>query len=45
MKYPNGKRSQIMIVTTCLEMDLKTLFKIIRARRNLGEYNFKIWLQ
>ena len=32
MKYPDGKRSQIMIVTTCLEMDLKTLFKIIRAR-------------
>ena len=32
MKYHDGKRSQIMIVTTCLEMDLKTLFKIIRAR-------------
>ena len=32
MKYPNKKRSQIMIVTTCISMDLKTLFKIIRAR-------------
>lgn len=32
MKYPNKKRSQIMIVTTCMNMDLKTLFKIIRAR-------------
>lgn len=32
MKYPNKKRSQIMIVTTCLNMELKTLFKIIRAR-------------
>jgi predicted transposase YbfD/YdcC len=32
MKYPDGKRSQVMIVTTCMKMDLKTLFKIIRAR-------------
>lgn len=32
MKYPNKKRSQIMIVTTCMNMELKTLFKIIRAR-------------
>ena len=32
MKYPNKKRSQIMIVTTCMNMTLKTLFKIIRAR-------------
>ena len=32
MKYPDGKRSQIMIVTTCMEMGLKTLFEIIRAR-------------
>ena len=32
MKYPNKKRSQIMIVTTCMHMSLKTLFKIIRAR-------------
>ena len=32
MKYPNKKRSQIMIITTCMNMELKTLFKIIRAR-------------
>jgi hypothetical protein len=32
MKYPNKKRSQIMLVTTCMNMELKTLFKIIRAR-------------
>ena len=32
MKRPNNKRSQIMIVTTCMDMGLKTLFKIIRAR-------------
>jgi len=32
MKYPNKKWSQIMIVTTCMNMALKTLFKIIRAR-------------
>ena len=31
MKYPNKKRSQIMIITTCMDMKLKTLFKIIRA--------------
>lgn len=35
MKYPNKKRSQIMIVTTCMDMSLKTLFKIIRARWNI----------
>lgn len=32
MKYPNEKRSQIMIVTTCMNIQLNTLFKIIRAR-------------
>ncbi|WP_242841888.1 transposase [Clostridium beijerinckii] len=32
MKYPNKKRSQIMIITTCMDMELETLFKIIRAR-------------
>ena len=32
MKYPNKKRSQIMIVTTSMEISLKTLFKMIRAR-------------
>jgi predicted transposase YbfD/YdcC len=32
MKLQNNKRSQIMIVTTAMDMELKTLFKIIRAR-------------
>ena len=32
MKFPDGTRSQIMIATTCLDMDLRTLFRIIRAR-------------
>ena len=32
MKHKNKKRTQIMIVTTCMGMALKTLFKIIRAR-------------
>ena len=32
MKYHNKKRSQIMIVTTCMDMSLNTLFKIIRSR-------------
>ena len=32
LKHKNKKRTQIMIVTTCMNMALKTLFKIIRAR-------------
>ncbi|AET68632.1 spermidine/putrescine-binding periplasmic protein [Desulfosporosinus orientis DSM 765] len=32
MKHKDKRRSQIMIVTTCMDMTLKTLFKIIRAR-------------
>ncbi len=32
MKYPEKKCSQIMIVTTCIDMSLKTLYKIIKAR-------------
>ena len=32
MKHKDGKRSQIMIVTSCMDMSLKTLFKMIRAR-------------
>ena len=33
IKHKNNKlRTQIMIVTTCMDMALKTLFKIIRAR-------------
>lgn len=35
MKRPNGKRSQIMIVTTCTKLSLKTLFKIIRTRQEI----------
>ena len=35
MKKPDGKRFQTMIVTTCVEMELKTLFKIIRARQDI----------
>lgn len=35
MKKPNGKRSQMMISTTCMEMDLRILFKIIRARQDI----------
>lgn len=37
VKYANKKdqndRSQILIVTTCLDLPLKTLHKIIKARR------------
>ena len=32
MKHKNKQRTQIMIVTSCMDMTLKTLFKIIRAR-------------
>ncbi|MDR3600333.1 MAG: transposase [Desulfosporosinus sp.] len=32
IKHKDKKRTQIMIVTTCMEMTLKTLFKMIRAR-------------
>ena len=32
LKHKNKLRTQIMIVTTCMEMVLKTLFKMIRAR-------------
>ena len=35
IKYPNKKRSQIMIVTTCMEMRLKTILKMIKARWNI----------
>jgi hypothetical protein len=45
MKKSNGKRSQIMIMTTCMEMDLRTLFKIIRARQDIGNglfHNLKV---
>jgi len=32
IKHKNKQRTQIMMVTTCMEMALKTLFKLIRAR-------------
>jgi hypothetical protein len=32
IKHKNTKRTQIMIVTTCMDMVPRTLFKIIRAR-------------
>jgi len=32
IKHRNKLRTQIMIVITCMDMTLKTLFKIIRAR-------------
>ena len=32
MKHKNKQRTQIMIVTTCIDMALQTLFRIIRAR-------------
>ena len=39
VKYAKKKddkdRSQILIVTTCLDMSLKTLYKIIKARGNI----------
>ncbi|WP_170932560.1 transposase [Desulfosporosinus sp. FKB] len=35
------KHSQIMIVTTCMDMSLKTLFRIIRARWDIENSIFK----
>jgi hypothetical protein len=35
MKKHDGKRTQIMIVTTCMEMDIRILFKIIRSRQDI----------
>ena len=35
MKHSNKKRSQIMIVTTNMDMSLKTLFKMIKARSDV----------
>jgi hypothetical protein len=32
LKHKNKLRTQIMIVTTCMDMVLKTMFKIIRTR-------------
>ncbi len=35
LKYPNKKRSQIMIVTTSMDISLETIFKMIKARWNI----------
>ena len=35
MEYPDKKRSQIMIVTTNMDMNLKTLYKMIKARSDV----------
>jgi len=40
MKHKDGRHSQILIVTTCLEMSLKTLFKMIRARWDIENQVF-----
>ncbi len=40
IKYPDKKRSQIMIVTTNMEMSLRTLFKMIRARWDVENCTF-----
>ena len=42
IKHENKKRTQIMIVTTCMDMALKTLFKIIRARWDIENSIFNI---
>ena len=40
MKHHDKTRSQIMIITTNMDMSLKTLFKIIRARWNIENCTF-----
>jgi hypothetical protein len=40
MKYSDNKRSQIMIVTTNMDMSLKTLFKMIKARWDVENCTF-----
>ena len=40
IKRTNKQRTQIMMVTTCMEMALKTLFKIIRARWDIENLIF-----
>ncbi|TGE30952.1 spermidine/putrescine ABC transporter substrate-binding protein [Desulfosporosinus sp. Sb-LF] len=39
IKHKDKKRTPIMIVTTCMDMALKTLFKIIRARWDIENFN------
>jgi len=31
----NGERSQVLIVTTAMDMSLKTVYKIMKARWNI----------
>ena len=40
MKYPDKKRSQIMIATTCMDVNLKTLFKTIKTRWDVENCTF-----
>jgi len=40
IKHKNKQRTQIMIVTTCMDMALKTLFKIIKARWDIENWIF-----
>jgi hypothetical protein len=35
MKKPNKSRTQLMIVTTCMHIELATLYKIIRTRQDI----------
>jgi len=34
-KKSNKERSQIMIITTCMDVELETLYKIIKARQDI----------
>jgi hypothetical protein len=43
MKYPGGRHSQIMIVTTCMELSLPILFKMIKARWNIEWLIMGVW--
>lgn len=40
IKHTHKKRTLIMIVTTCMEMALKTLFRIMRARWDIENLIF-----
>jgi hypothetical protein len=45
IKKSDGKRSQIMIVTTSMEMDSRTIFKIIKSRQEIENsifHNLKV---
>ena len=34
-KKSNNKRTQIMIITTCMDAEFQTLYKIIKARQDI----------